>query len=97
MVFKSHSPSTAMIPSDSGSPVIPSENSVAHDHHFDATQQEELPEFINRLSQEFPAHPPAAIAAAVQTCRTTAAPSYGRGALMDCARRILSGGSSPQG
>lgn len=74
--------------------MIPSESSVAHDHHFDATQQHELPEFIDQLGQEFHDHPRAAIAAAVQVCRTTAAPSYGREALRECVRQVLKDGSS---
>lgn len=69
--------------------MLPSDSSILHDHHFDATQQHELPEFLDALGREFRGHPPAAIAAAVQVCRTTAAPSYGREALRECVRHVL--------
>jgi len=72
--------------------MIPSDSSISHDHHFDATQQHELPEFIDQLEQEFHDHPRAAITAAVQVCRTTAAPSYGREALRECVRQVLTDG-----
>ncbi|RYD30652.1 MAG: hypothetical protein EOP86_19540 [Verrucomicrobiaceae bacterium] len=76
--------------------LTPAEADTAHDHHFDATQQHELPEFIDQLSQEFRGHSPAELAAAVQVCRTTAAPSYGRGALRECVRQVLTEGRPAQ-
>lgn len=69
--------------------MLPDDSSLLHDHHFDATQQHELPEFLDALGREFRSYPPSAIAAAVQVCRTTAAPSYGRGALRECVRHVL--------
>jgi hypothetical protein len=74
--------------------MLPAETSILHDHHFDATQQQELPEFLEALGREFRNHSPAAIAAAVQVCRTTAAPSYGRGALRECVRQVLETGDA---